>query len=448
MDVSFSGDNTELCLAFQGKGAAQHRAALARSAACAPSSIIGMMHVSVPLSLGGNVAMCVVNSYKHLGSSIADDCGLKLEAQHRSKSVMSAYSPLAGSLFRARGVSTRVKLVLAHSFAFARLLYNVHTWSTSTGRHRTIISKVYDTVLQKNSRTPTYNRMAPSDLDIRINLGVDSMDCLVRTQRLKYMPRVLSASLSLLLAVLQGHNGGNVRPWVNTIMQDFKVLFAALPCTFSAVAPPWVDPVPLFKLICAYPREWKPSISNYHTSHNDIHIGSQCPVFPEPAGPLGPMPWTDGSTTAASVFVCSMCSAKPFMSKKALDQHARIKHGMRAPWLQLIPDISFCPVCHTNLHSGTRLVSHLSETRVRSTTRRTTCQAEFLRHHVRPVSASDVAALSAQLGRARANARAGGLTHERAVEPASRGAPSILKGRGRATVARGLPKRRLRANRQ
>ena len=89
------------------------------------------------------------------------------------------------------------------------------------------------------------------------------------------------------------------------------------------------------------------------------------------------------------------------------------------------------------------MFAHLSETRARSKTRQTTCQAEFLKHHVQRVSARDAAALSAQLALVRTNAHAAGSTHERAVMPARRGAPSILKGRGQSRVALGLPKRRL-----
>ena len=153
------------------------------------------------------------------------------------------------------------------------------------------------------------------------------------------------------------------------------------------------------------------------------------------------------TAAAAPVWRCELCEVKPFSSNKALEQHKCVKHGSWVAVGALVPDISVCPVCDTNFWSRHRLVGHLSETRVRSRVRATTCNAELRKMwqvgawKVDPVEVAD---LEAQRRSELRNAQRRGSSHVPAVLPARRGKPSVLKGRP-AGDRRDLPRRRVRS---
>ena len=60
----------------------------------------------------------VVNNYKHVGSGIAADGSLAMDAQIRAKSATAAFVPIAGKLFGAKTVSTELKLRFADALIF------------------------------------------------------------------------------------------------------------------------------------------------------------------------------------------------------------------------------------------------------------------------------------------------------------------------------------------
>ena len=67
---------------------------------------------------------------------------------------------------------------------------------------------------------------------------------------------------------------------------------------------------------------------------------------------------------AESNFQCSRCM-KSFITRKQLVTHERRSHGIRAAPRLWAGESAECPVCHTRFSTRTRLIAHLSETRVR-----------------------------------------------------------------------------------
>ena len=129
-------------------------------------------------------------------------------------------------------------------------------------------------------------------------------------------------------------------------------------------------------------------------------------------------------------FSCIICNGVSFKSQKALDQHCRIKHNVRSSVAPRLPNISVCPVCFTQFDNRSRLLTHLSETRVRSRTGNTSCKAEFLKLprfqcNVEGVEASKI---QAEQNKHISSARKLGHSHVLANVPARRGSNSVLKG--------------------
>ena len=97
---------------------------------------------------------------------------------------------------------------------------------------------------------------------------------------------------------------------------------------------------------------------------------------------------------------------------------------------QLLRDITICPVCLSNFHDRSRLVSHLSETRIRSVNRGTNCHFEFLQipGAILPEGTSQSIELRSKQREALAKARTQGHTHVIAEKAVSKGRDSVLKG--------------------
>jgi hypothetical protein len=95
---------------------------------------------------------------------------------------------------------------------------------------------------------------------------------------------------------------------------------------------------------------------------------------------------------------------------------------------QLVPNITVCPVCSTNYFTRTRLVQHLSEKRIRSKVRKTSCRLLFLDSKPNRLGTDTINALQLAAREVLRVARKQGRTHERASRPALRSAPHILKG--------------------
>ena len=107
------------------------------------------------------------------------------------------------------------------------------------------------------------------------------------------------------------------------------------------------------------PKEWKEIVYLYHTSADDVEDASA--------------KVTENVTVAHP---CDICNVS-FSSVKALMQHDRIKHKRVSRLSRCIGDISKCPVCGTEFQNRIALISHLSDLRVRSKVRGTTCAAIF-----------------------------------------------------------------------
>ena len=135
-----------------------------------------------------------------------------------------------------------------------------------------------------------------------------------------------------------------------------------------------------------------------------------------------------GNEVGGLNLTCSICSARGFKDQKALDQHCRTRHGIRNPVVQFVGSILKCPVCSTEFHTRLRLITHLSDKRVRSKVRGVSCRDAFLRSGPEPVSPDALAELNRVNDAMRAKAMKEGHTHPICVRSALRTSACILEG--------------------
>jgi len=249
---------------------------------------------------------------------------------------------------------------------------------------------------------PRFGRTCHTDLEIRTYLRVPSIDCLIRRRRLIYLSRMLRSDVVSLQALLQCRDKSQaLLPWAAIVIQDFSVLKQALPRVFQEMSDPDTFPDAFYRIARDQPREWKQIVGRYVQLHDDCN-SSQA-----------------DSVSKITGHTCDRC-ARSFATLKALLAHQRKKHGDTCAVNKYIDDVSLCPVCLTDFHSRVRLITHLSDTRVRSKTRLTSCNAVFLASKP-PIVQQDVLERCMARDRCvRAQASKQGHTHEIATVPCKR----------------------------
>ena len=125
-------------------------------------------------------------------------------------------------------------------------------------------------------------------------------------------------------------------------------------------------------------------------------------------------------------FECPVCQMS-FDSFRQRSNHMWSKHRVKNPIRRMIGDESQCQICGMEFGCRARLVKHLLERRVRSTTRNKSCQEQFFALG-RPLVSEDLySRLEEQDAAMMKKARAAGHTNMVADVPAEPTRPSILK---------------------
>ena len=304
-------------------------------------------------------------------------------------------------------ISLKHRVQLAWSLVMSTLLYNVHVWSKFDGRARSMLNTMYNKVWRRVYGKPRHCRSDITDVGVRVELGVPSLDCYVRRRRLKYLTRVCRLDLPPLMALLQAPGQEQQRmPWSRLIISDLSVLYATLPRILGGLPPPEVDPEPFWQLVRDFPHQWRDIVSEYFTPHDDA---------------MEPLVAGREHRNHAHNHVCDICERVAFRTEKALNQHKRIAHKCMSRVCDLVPDTSVCPVCHTDFVHRSRLISHLSDNRVRSKKRGTCCHHEFVKSLPPALSAAEKSRLRQENAAELRAARRQGHTHVIAVWPAVRG---------------------------
>ena len=246
-----------------------------------------------------------------------------------------------------------------------------------------------------------------------------------------YLTRIPLADLPSLVALLQTHVNGSQRlPWSDLVRVDLSVLYHALPDIFSNVPPPYIDVAPYWQIIGEFPNMWREIVMRYSTPRDDV---VSC--------------LKQSGSGLTNVFKCDLCAGASFETGKALAQHKRMKHCVKSTVCSSLPDTSVCPICHADFRCRSRLISHLSDKRIRSKTRGTNCYYLFLNNTRVAPSEDEQRRLQNAHQKAIRTARLNGHTHVLADLPAQRSATCILKGIKRkqraASCLPGVCKRRL-----
>ena len=170
---------------------------------------------------------------------------------------MNSFAPLAVRVLGSRHISRNRRVQLNYSLVLSKLVFNVHVWSSFHGKPRNIINQMYMRSWRRVAGDPRYGKTVFSDYEIRVLLGVPSIDCYVRKRRLLYMSRLAAANFDALHAALQakGTNGSKM-PWINTLADDLCILRKFVP-HLAELPDPHTNFDPYWQITKNYRNEWR-----------------------------------------------------------------------------------------------------------------------------------------------------------------------------------------------
>eukprot|EP00973_Karenia_brevis_P055194 7674773-Karenia_brevis.AAC.1 len=129
---------------------------------------------------------------------------------------------------------------------------------------------MYNKVWRRVYGKPRHGRSDITDVGVRIELCIPSLDCYVRRKRLKYLIRMCQLDLPPLMALLQSRGRQQqLMPWVKLVRADLSVLYAVLPKILGDLPPPEVDAEPFWELMRDFPCQWREIVNQYFTPYDD-----------------------------------------------------------------------------------------------------------------------------------------------------------------------------------
>ena len=134
-----------------------------------------------------------------------------------------------------------------------------------TARYLRVSSGVYMIVIRRIFTGPRFGPSA-SDIAVRREFGIPSVDCLIRRARLRFLGRLVLHQPPSLIALLGARHRGKAPPWVELIVQDLVYMKSSVGLCSSLPEPGAADAWCVF--ILEDPARWISAINaiNYVVS--------------------------------------------------------------------------------------------------------------------------------------------------------------------------------------
>ena len=413
LTINFGPGKTEALVALRGKQALRARRGLEQ-----PDGTLALDIPSTP----GSPKLRIVQCYKHLGGIVYDDASVVPEAIARASSALNAFGPIATTVLGARSISARIRMLLAKSLVFSRLMYNVCTWSSVPTRALRELNAVYMRTIRRVAGEMRFSAQCRlTDLEVRKMVNEPSIDCCVAKARLNHLAAVLRAPSSSLRCLLAARGSrGEKLPWVDLVVQDMVALREFYPTKLAELGDPTAQWERWRAFICDHPHAWKTLVKGfvYHASVLDRACADQ------------------RHSECLPLHSCTVCADVgkhvAFPSQRALHSHLRAKHGHRNQIKRYIGADARCPACGLVFSTRLRAIAHAT-----AKGRRKGCFESLVSGRFLPIEALAASRLDSVDRAERRAAYRAGLS-----APRSRGRPSRKRPIGPPPAP---PAKRLRA---
>ena len=221
--INAAPGKTECLVQYRGEGAVACREARRDDH--------GKLRLKVPHR---EVAIDVVESYKHLGTfTTLRPCSLA-NTKHRTAETWKAYAPISWKVFGSQLVTTQHKLLCARTLLLTRLLFGLYVLVPSP-RQLKVMNAVYMVILRRIADEPRCKRVEHTDRQLRELLDQPAIECLIARMRLLYCARLERVRPSALMAILPARPKGRCLPWVRQLASGTDLLRDQLPPDFPSL---------------------------------------------------------------------------------------------------------------------------------------------------------------------------------------------------------------------
>jgi hypothetical protein len=379
--INWAPNKTEAFFILRGKGATQVRESYRQ-----PD---GKLAIPIPNS---SDMLRIVTQYKHLGS-MTEACGQSVSyATARASTALCAYCPISSRVFGAAKIGYWLKLVFLRSLVMMTLTFNAHVRVLEPSALARL-NAVYMRALRRICDDMNFGKSSLTDYDVRIKVGMPSLDCLLQRSRLRYAQRLISSKHVALLTILATRSSSGCRlPWVAQLRNDLDDFYNRVSQVRSILPPPG-ETTKWMHFMTQSPEEWRALVDSL------FYTESVCDRVK-----------TVSHDLALSCEICGLMGPC-FATNKQLAQHQRIKHGMTNEVKQHIGKESICMRCKVEFNSRLRLIAHVTDRR------RNECKQHYLRN-VRALSDAEYRELEEADKAALREARRAGHSHVIAKRPA------------------------------
>ena len=179
----------------------------------------------------GGIECNVVPCYKHVGSLVDGLGRLECELQARIAAANRVYQPLAKKLMSAKHLDCKTKAQLFSSLVLSVLLYGCETWPEPTQSQGKRLEAFQMRCLRRlagEPRVPIPGRVRTSDVVLRRQLKIPSVESQIRRARLRYaasLVKVAQPSVAALLGVGQRA----LADWASLLLGDLESLREVCP---------------------------------------------------------------------------------------------------------------------------------------------------------------------------------------------------------------------------
>ena len=420
--INWKAGKTECMFVWRGKHAVAHQR-LHR-----PGSLLP------PLRCGTRAR--IVDSYVYLGSVVTPDNNVVPDANRRSQKAMITYAPLSVSLFGSARTSRKLRLGLASSLCWSRLLHAVAAWTSCPRRSYSVLNVTYMRVLRRVAGKPRFDKESAvkSDKDIRAELMAPSLYALIARRRLQLLASALcgdSPIVPSLLAMRVPGTAHGALPWLELVLSDMTELQQAVRPLLDELGDPWMHGHRWTKFIMEWPGEWKQLLARLAPSSTAADAPSVRQKLPAQGAQV----------QQNNGHACADCGMS-FSTEKAMQQHRRIRHACRQEARCFVSGPQ-CPVCGITFTCRPKVLAHLADVRCRGSSSRSLlpCGARLKLGMYEPLPAAEVEHLDQADRVLRASARKQGHTQPRAIGRAAR---AKCRGMVAATPPDRLPSKRAR----
>ena len=180
-----------------------------------------------------------------------------------------------------------------------------------------------------------------SDLEVRKQLTMPSLDCLVARARLRYLGRIIRSRPASLLAILGSKPAGKSLPWTSLVAQDLRIVWRQV-ALCGKLPDPIKDAAIWVAFIASDAVRWKSAANTifFYESTCDRLVAAATPAHPE-----------------AQVHACDACKLG-FATEKGLKAHMRRKHDVRCALRLFIESAGICQSCltmHAPVHGSAKV---------------------------------------------------------------------------------------------